>query len=84
MDDGLAIRKIIVDSRTSTVGHGSSLELQLPQTVNIPNGFGVYVTDVCVTHSWRTVHGNSSIGGKNHYLYFMERMWYHGGPEDFQ
>jgi hypothetical protein len=79
----LQIRKIIVDSRTATVGTGSEFSIQLPETLNIPRGFGCYVTDVCVTHSFRTIHGGTSVGAKNHYLYFLERLWYPGGPSDY-
>ena len=35
MEDGLHIKSIIVDSRTATVGAGSSdFSIQLPETVN--------------------------------------------------
>ena len=75
-DEGLPIRKIIVDSRSATIGSGSDFQVQLPETLNIPSrGYCCYVTDICCTHSWRTVHGSSSIGAKNHYLYFLERLY---------
>ena len=65
MDDGLHIRRIVVDSRTATVGTGSEFQLQLPETVNIPRNYGVICTDVALTHSFRTVHGQTSVGAKN-------------------
>ena len=77
----LNIRKIIIDSRTATVGTGSEFQVQLPETVNIPRGYGVYVTDICVTHSFRTIHGNTSIGARNHYIYFLERTYF--APSDY-
>ena len=72
MDEGLQLRKIIVDSRTATVGTGSEFSVQLPETLNIPRNYGVYVTDVCLTHSFRTVHGGASVGAKNQYLFFLK------------
>jgi hypothetical protein len=83
MDDGLQIRKIIIDSRTATVGTGQEWEIMLPETLSIPHGYGCYVTDVALSHSWRTVHGTSSVGARNHILFFTERLWFPGGPEDF-
>ena len=83
MDDGLQIRRIVVDSRTATVGTGQDFEVQLPETLSIPRAYGCYVTDVCLSHSWHTVHGDTSVGVRNHYLYFMERLWYPSGPGDY-
>ena len=81
MDEGLQLRKIIVDSRTATVGTGSEFSVQLPETLNIPRNYGVYVTDVCLTHSFRTIHGGTSVGAKNQFVYFLERLYY--GPDDY-
>ena len=57
MEDSLSIRKIIIDSRTATVGTASEFQVQLPETLSIPQGHGLYVTDIAVSHSWRTIHG---------------------------
>ena len=73
-NERLQIRKIVVDSRTATAGTGSAFEVQLPETVSLPKHYGCYVTDIQCIHSWRTVHGNTSVGAKNHYFYFLERM----------
>ena len=78
----LNIRKIICDSRTASIGTGSEFSIQLPETINIPQrGYGCYVTDICCTHSFRTIHGNTSVGAKNHYIYFLERLYY--APSDY-
>jgi len=79
MDDGLHIRRIVVDSRTATIGTGSEFQLQLPETVNIPRNYGVICTDIALTHSFRTVHGGTSVGAKNQYVYFLERVFF-GAP----
>ena len=79
--DELNIRKIIIDSRTATEGTGSNFQVQLPESLNIPRGYGVYVTDLSCTHSFRTFHGNTSIGARNHYLYFLERAYF--APSDY-
>ena len=81
--DGLQVRRIIVDSRTATVGTGQEWELQLPETLSIPRNYGCYVTDIALSHSWRTVHGTTSVGARNHYVYWMERLWYPNGPIDY-
>ena len=73
-DERLAIRKIVIDSRTATAGTGSDFQVQLPETVTLPKHYGCYVKDIHCTHSWRTIHGNTSVGTKNHYFYFFERM----------
>ena len=73
-DERLAIRKIVIDSRTATAGTGSDFQVQLPETITLPRHYGCYVTDIQCTHSWRTIHGNTSVGAKNHYFYFFERM----------
>ena len=73
-DERLAIRKIVVDSRTATQGTGSDFQIQLQETITLPKHFGCYVTDIQCTHSFRTVHGNTSVGARNHYFYFFERM----------
>jgi len=73
-DERLAIRKIVIDSRTATAGTGSNFQVQLPETIMLPRHYGCYVTDIQCTHSWRTIHGNTSVGAKNHYFYFFERM----------
>ena len=54
-DERLAIRKIVVDSRTATAGTGSDFQVQLPETVTLPKHYGCYVTDIQCTHSWRTI-----------------------------
>ena len=63
-DERLQIRKIVIDSRTATAGTGSAFEVQLPETITLPRHYGCYVTDIQCTHSWRTVHGNTSVGAK--------------------
>ena len=73
-DERLAIRKIVIDSRTATAETGSDFQVQLPETVTLPRHYGCYVTDIQCTHSWRTVHGNTFVGATNHYFYFFERM----------
>lgn len=73
-DERLAIRKIVVDSRTATHGTGSNFQIQLAQTITLPKHFGAYVTDIQCVHSFRTVHGNTSVGARNHNFYFFERM----------
>ena len=65
-DERLAIRKIVVDSRTATQGTGSNFQLQLPETITLPKHYGAYVTDLACVHSFRTVHGNTSVGARNH------------------
>ena len=76
-DERLAIRKIVVDSRTATQGTGSDFKLQLPETITLPKHFGCYVTDIQCTHSFRTVHGNASVGMRNHYFYFLNTCFQH-------
>ena len=73
-DERLAIRKIVVDSRTATQGTGSDFSIQLPETITLPKHFGAYVTDIQCTHSFRTVRSHASVGARNHYFYFFERM----------
>ena len=73
-DERLAIRKIVIDSRTATAGTGNDFSVQLPETVTLPKHYGCYVTDIQCTHSWRTAHGNTSVGARNHLFYFFERM----------
>ena len=36
-DERLAIRKIVIDSRTATAGTGSNFQVQLPETVRCRN-----------------------------------------------
>ena len=71
----MAIRKIVIDSRTATAGTGSDFQVQLPETVTLPRHYRCYVTNIQCTHSWRTVHGNTSVGTKTHNFYFFERMF---------
>jgi hypothetical protein len=84
-DERLAIRKIVVDSRTATQGTGSDFKVQLPETITLPKHFGCYVTDIQCVHSFRSVHGNTSVGARNHYFYFFERMVsaFHPSENDF-
>ena len=46
-DERLAIRKIVIDSRTATAGTGSDFQVQLPETVTLPKHYGCYVTVHC-------------------------------------
>ena len=73
-DERLPIRKIVVDSRERTAGTPSDFQVQLPEAITFPKHFGCYVTDVQCQHSFRTVHGAASVGMRNHYFYFFERV----------
>ena len=48
--------------------------MQLPEAITLPKHFGCYVTDIQCQHSFRTVHGAASVGMRNHYFYFCERL----------
>ena len=76
--EGLPFEKVIVDSRTASSGNGTSFELTLPETLHLPADAVCYVTDLAVSHSFYTVEGVTSIGSKNHYLYFLERTYNSG------
>ena len=84
-DERLPIRKIVVDSRERTAGTPSDFQVQLPEAITMPRHFGCYVTDIQCQHSFRTVHGNASVGMRNHYFYFFERLVsaFHPSENDF-
>ena len=73
--EGLPFEKVIVDSRTASSGNGSSFEVTLPETLHLPYNAVCYVTDVAISHSFYTVDGESHIGSRNNYLYFVEQNW---------
>ena len=73
-DERLPIRKIVVDSRERTAGTPSEFQIGLPEAITLPRHFGCYVTDIQCQHSFRTVHGAASVGMRNHYFYFFERL----------
>ena len=73
--EGLPFEKAIIDSRTADSGNGSSFEVTLPETLHLPMHAVCYVTDIAIAHSFLTVDGESLIGSRNHYLYFIERNW---------
>ena len=76
--EGLPFEKVIVDSRTASSGNGTSFELTLPETLHLPADAVCYVTDIAVSHSFYTVEGSTSVGSKNHYLFFLERTYQSG------
>ena len=84
-DERLPIRKIVVDSRERTAGTPSDFQVQLPEAITLPKHFGCYVTDIQCQHSFRTVHGAASVGMRNHYFYFFERLVsaFHPSENDF-
>lgn len=84
-DERLPIRKIVVDSRERTAGTPSEFQVQLPEAITLPKHFGCYVTDIQCQHSFRTVHGNASVGMRNHHFYFFERLVsaFHPSENDF-
>ena len=76
--EGLPFEKVIVDSRTASSGNGTAFEVTLPETLHLPPNAVCYVTDIAVSHSFYTVEGQTSVGSKNHYLYFLERSYNSG------
>ena len=84
-DERLPIRKIGVDSRERTAGTPSDFQLQLGENISLPKHFGCYITDIQCQHSFRTVHGAASVGMRNHYFYFFERLVsaFHPSENDF-
>ena len=73
--EGLPFERVIIDSRCADSGNASSFEVTLPETLHMPNDAVCYVTDIAISHSFLTVDGESLIGSRNHYLYFIERNW---------
>ena len=73
--EGLPFERVIIDSRCADNGNASSFEVTLPETLHMPNDAVCYVTDIAISHSFLTVDGESLIGSRNHYLYFIERNW---------
>ena len=71
--EALSIRKVVIDSKRASIGTASDFSIQLPESIKIPTHYGVYCTDISCVHSFRTVHGNTSVGARNHYWYFWER-----------
>ena len=76
--EGLPFEKVIVDSRTASSGNGTAFEVTLPETLHLPPNAVCYVTDLAVSHSFYTVEGVTSVGSKNHNLYFLERTYQSG------
>lgn len=71
--DELPFHKVFIDSRAASLGTASAFEVTLPETLALPREAVCYVTDVAVSHAFYTVDGTGSVGGANHYAYFVEQ-----------
>ena len=58
----LPVKKIYVDSKCKTADSvsDSNFKFQLPQSVFLPDDTKFFISDVCIPHSWYTVHDFSS------------------------
>ena len=73
MEIDLPIHKLIIDSRSAIEGNASDFQIQLPETLYMPQDSCAYVCDVCISHTFRSVEEHTAVTGKNHYLYFFEK-----------
>ena len=64
----LPFKKIHIDNKYATEDSvsTSNFKVQLPQTCQLPDNCVLYITDVCIPHSWKTVEE-----GVNDTLYMM-------------
>ena len=76
--DELPIHKLIVDSRNAISGTASDFQVQMPEALYLPQDACCYCTDVTISHTFRSVEGDASVEGRNHYLYFFERTYANG------
>ena len=68
----LAFNKIIVDSRHATIGTSTSFDITLPQTLHLGQYAVMYVTDVCLTHTFSSC-GDAN-GSLDNTFYWIERI----------
>ena len=70
--DELPFHKVFIDSRAASLGTASSFEVTLPETLSLSREAVCYVTDIAISHSFWSVDGTGTVGGANHYVYFVE------------
>mgnify|MGYP001160239902 FL=1 len=70
--DELPFHKVFIDSRTASLGTASSFEVTLPETLSLSREAVCYVTDIAISHSFCSVDGTGTVGGANHFVYFVE------------
>ena len=70
--DELPFHKVFIDSRAASLGTASSFEVTLPETLSLSREAVCYVTDIAISHSFWSVDGAGTVGGANHYVYFVE------------
>ena len=68
----LSYNKIIVDSRHAAAGNNTNFSITLPETLSLPPSAVLYVTDVCLTHTFSTLGGTG--GTISDQFYFIERI----------
>ena len=76
--DELPVHKLIIDSRAADLGIPSDFQVTLPETIHMPPDGCLYVTDVCISHTFRTVESHANVEGRNHFVYVLEQLWTNG------
>ena len=64
--------KIIVDSRTATLGTSTKFKVQLPETLHLDSDVVMYVNSATVTNTFLST--GTTVGHKSHYIYFYEKL----------
>lgn len=78
MEIDLPIHKLIVDSRSAIAGNASEFQIQLPETLYMPQDSCAYVCDVCISHTFRSIEDHTAVAGRNHFMYFFEQTYQNG------
>ena len=68
----IAFNKIIVDSIHAAIGTSTSFDLTLPQTLNQGQDSVMYVTDVCLTHTFSSF--GDAHGSLDNTFYWIEHI----------